>query len=209
MEGAPPTAKGLRTRQNILASSRRVFARDGYVDARMSDIAAEAKLSNGGLYRYFESKPDVFAALIADLHEELYRASGHTASSFERDPLGALREANAGYVAHYYENRDVMRAFIEAAAVHERFRSIAWNMRERHVKRFATAIKASHQITKVAGIDVRVAAEAMACLVEQCCYVWYAHEDTSMQKVSVEDAVAICTHAWSRTFFTPGEIEAP
>jgi AcrR family transcriptional regulator len=183
MEGAPPTAKGLRTRQNILASSRRVFARDGYVDARMSDIAAEAKLSNGGLYRYFESKPDVFAALIADLHEELYRASGHTASSFERDPLGALREANAGYVAHYYENRDV--------------------------KRFATAIKASHQITKVAGIDVRVAAEAMACLVEQCCYVWYAHEDTSMQKVSVEDAVAICTHAWSRTFFTPGEIEAP
>jgi AcrR family transcriptional regulator len=196
MAARPTTRKGHRTRMKILEAARAVFARDGYVDARMVDIAEEAGLSTGGLYRYFEDKTDVFAALIADLHEELYEASGHTSSSFASDPLAALMEANRGYMEHYFENRDVMRAFIEAAAVDQRFRSLWWNMRDRHIRRFAKALRATHGVSEIAAVPVELVTEAMACMVEQCCYVWFAHEDMRSQRVSIDDAVSAVSHAW-------------
>lgn len=167
----------------------------------MGDIAQEADVSNGGLYRYFENKLDVFAALIADLHESLYQASGHTKHSVGSNPYGALEEANRGYVAMYFDNRDVMRAFTEAAVVDERFRLIWWSMRRRHVGRFMASVdglKLGHAMT---GVDPAVAAEAMACMVEQCCYVWFAHDDMNERPVSVDAAVKAMTNAWHATFF--------
>ncbi|HEV7564320.1 MAG TPA: TetR/AcrR family transcriptional regulator [Solirubrobacterales bacterium] len=195
MPASPITKKGLLTRAKILEAAREVFARAGYVDARMTEIAESAGLSTGGLYRYFEDKKDVFAALIEDLHEELYRASGRTTATFKDDPLSALFDANRGYVEHYFENRDVMRAFIEAAGVDQRFRSIWWHMRQRHVKRFATAMRAEGVYT-IDGSGIELVAEAMACMVEQCCYVWFAHEDMRESPVSLEDAVRTVTNAW-------------
>jgi AcrR family transcriptional regulator len=196
MPARPTTRKGVRTRESIIEAARVVFARDGYVDARMIEIAEEAGLSTGGLYRYFEDKTDVFAALIEDLHNELYAASGHTSASFLEDPLAALTDANRGYVDHYYANRDVMRAFIEAAAVDERFRKIWWDMRERHATRFARALRSMHGIDRVDGIDVDLLSEAMACMVEQCCYVWFAHDTMHRTAVEVDQAVRTVTHAW-------------
>lgn len=201
MSATPTTRKGQRTRQRILDAARVVFARAGYVDARMIEIAEEASLSTGGLYRYFVDKTDVFAALIEDLHDELFQASGHTVASFRDDPLGALTDANRGYVEHYYENRDVMRAFIEAAAVDERFRRIWWEMRDRHVMRVADALRTTHGITEIDGVPVELASEAMACMVEQCCYVWFAQEPMRSKPVAVDDAVHAVSHAWYAATF--------
>jgi AcrR family transcriptional regulator len=201
----PTTVKGVRTRARILLAARRVFARDGYVETRMSDVAEEAKTSNGGLYRYFPNKQELFAALIADLHTELYEASGHTDSSFADDPYESLLQANTGYLTTYWENRDVMRAFIEAAAVDPRFRDIWWDMRRRHVKRFTKAVKTSHKLSKIGGVSVEVATDAMACMVEQCAYVWFAQEDLSSRSIKPRAAAKIVTHAWYRTYFPEGE----
>ncbi len=196
MPAPPTTRKGVRTRESIITAARIVFARDGYVDARMTEISEQARLSTGGLYRYFEDKTDVFAALIEDLHEELYLASGRPAASFQEDPLAALTNANRGYVDHYYRNRDVMRAFIEAAAVDERFRRIWWDMRKRHVKRFARALRSLRGVDDIDGVSVDLLSEAMACMVEQCCYVWFAHDEMRREAVDVDEAVRTVTHAW-------------
>jgi AcrR family transcriptional regulator len=189
----------------LLEAAATVFARDGFVEARMSDIASEANVSNGALYRYFIDKTDVFAALIADLHNEFYTRSGHTPHSLEHDPLAALTEANRGYIEHYYENRDVMRAFIEAASVEERFRTILWDMRARHVKRFAQAMRRIHHVKRVGSVSVETATEAVVCMVEQCCYVWFAQQSLGA-RVSVDDAVAITSEIWYAAMFSPSAL---
>jgi len=202
---APTTKKGRETRSKILAGAREVFAEDGYVDARMVDIAKRAGLSNGGLYRYFTSKEAVFAALIADLHEHLYRASGHTETSFADDPLAALTEANHGYIEMYFENRDVMRAFIEAAGVDRGFRQIWWEMRDRHVHRFAATLRREHGIDEIGGVAATTVIEAMACMVEQACYVWFAHEEMGERSIAVEEATAALSAAWYAAIFGAGK----
>jgi AcrR family transcriptional regulator len=201
MPANPTTKKGLRTRVTILEAAARVFARDGYMDARMLDIASEASLSTGGLYRYFDNKIEVLAALVADIHEEFFEQSGHTRPTLRTDPLAALMESNRGYITYYYANRQVMRVFIEAAAIDKRFRVILREMRDRHVDRFTAAYRALFDVEEVRGVPIRVAAEAMACMVEQCCYVWFAQEEDGATKTSVEDAIRITSEAWHATMF--------
>ena len=201
MPATPTTKKGLHTRSKILDAAARVFGQDGYVEARMVDIAAEAKLSTGGLYRYFDNKSEVFAALIANLHEEFYDYSGHTRQLLGENPLAALTEANRGYIDHYHRNRHVMRALVEAASVEDRFSAILHEMRKRHVRRFVRTYRGLTGRSEVRGVAVETMTEALACMVEQCCYVWFALDEDFDESTSVDDAVRATSQAWFATMF--------
>jgi len=48
----------------VIAAAVRVFARDGYRSARMSDVAREAGLSEAALYRYVDGKEGLFVLAI-------------------------------------------------------------------------------------------------------------------------------------------------
>ncbi len=200
----PTTPKGRRTRQTILDAASTVFTKDGYVDARMSDVAAEAGLSLGGLYRYFENKEDLFSSVIRDIHEELFRRS-RSSTPISDDPEAALFEANLGYLQHYHDNSGVMRAFIAATTVEQRFTTIWWTMRERHVARFVHAIENDDRV-RLDGLDPATVARAMASLVEQTAYTTFAHNALNTTTVDVATVARIVTRAWHRSFYgEPGE----
>jgi AcrR family transcriptional regulator len=52
------------TRQKLLGAGLRVFARDGFEASRIEDIAAEAGHSRGAFYANFDTKEDLFLALL-------------------------------------------------------------------------------------------------------------------------------------------------
>jgi AcrR family transcriptional regulator len=52
-------ARRAARRAEMIAAARRCFARDGFHQTSMPDIAAEAGLSAGAFYRYFPSKDDI------------------------------------------------------------------------------------------------------------------------------------------------------
>ncbi|MGI9270356.1 MAG: TetR/AcrR family transcriptional regulator [Woeseiaceae bacterium] len=197
----PVTPKGRRTRENILDAARRVVARHGYVGMRVGDVAAEAGLSLGAFYRYFENKDDMFSHLIADIHEELFVASRASENDLQSTPREALREANYGYLEHYYSNRDIMRALIEAVTVDKHYRNIWWKMRERHVARFVHALEKTHGVTEVNGISTRILAETMASMTEQSAYCWYAQEELNDTRMPLNVAADAVAGVWFRAFF--------
>ncbi|MGD2047117.1 MAG: TetR family transcriptional regulator [Gemmatimonadota bacterium] len=51
-------------RDRIRAAALGAFASEGYAEATMAGIAAAAGVSAGNLYRYFESKEDLFDAVV-------------------------------------------------------------------------------------------------------------------------------------------------
>jgi AcrR family transcriptional regulator len=53
-------------RKLILDAAVRVFARAGYHNARVADIAEEAGIAHGLLYHYFDSKDEVLATVFRD-----------------------------------------------------------------------------------------------------------------------------------------------
>ncbi|AOE71159.1 TetR family transcriptional regulator [Pseudomonas fluorescens] len=66
------------TRDAILLSARKVFARSGYDAATVHDIAVGAGLTTALVDRYFSSKEQLFADVVADtLARPLIPADGH------------------------------------------------------------------------------------------------------------------------------------
>src|SRR5256885_8350500 len=45
--------------QQIIEAAIRVFARSGYYNSRVSDIAREAGIASGTIYLYFKTKDDI------------------------------------------------------------------------------------------------------------------------------------------------------
>ena len=98
----PRSRKGIETRARLVAAAKEVFELDGFLDARISDIAERAGLSHGSFYHYFESKEEVFrevaAAVEERLQEPLYSVildSSSTAPPFERIHEGIRRNLEA------------------------------------------------------------------------------------------------------------------
>lgn len=200
MTAVPKTTKGRKTREQLIQAGQTVFARDRYVDARMSDVADEAGVSLGALYRYFGNKEELFVQVIADIHEDLFNAST-SSHDLASEPLTALTEANRGYLDLYRQNRLVMKAFIQAAHVEDRFRDIWWNMRRRHVDRFVQALKSAHGMTDVNGVRTDVLAEAAACMTEHSAYVWFSDPADETDLIDQDEAVEAVSHSWHAMFF--------
>jgi AcrR family transcriptional regulator len=59
-------AEGRAAREELLAAALRVFARRGYREAGVDDIAAEAGYSKGALYWHFSGKEELLEALLED-----------------------------------------------------------------------------------------------------------------------------------------------
>jgi len=67
----PRSRKGVETRSRLVSAAKEVFERDGFLEARISDIAERAGLSHGSFYHYFESKEEVFREVAAEVDERL------------------------------------------------------------------------------------------------------------------------------------------
>src|SRR6185503_19967668 len=68
MEEASPSPKWRRRKKErpaeIIAAAYAVFADKGFAAAKLDDIAARAGVSKGALYLYFETKQEIFEAVV-------------------------------------------------------------------------------------------------------------------------------------------------
>ena len=97
---SPVRARGVRTRAKLIDAARRVFERDGYLEARVADIAAAAGVAHGSFYTYFDSKEDVFremaTGLMAEFETELGFDEEGTPPPASGRPIGATWSSTAG-----------------------------------------------------------------------------------------------------------------
>jgi AcrR family transcriptional regulator len=61
-------------REDLLRAARRVFATQGYHEAKVDDIAAQAGVAKGTFYLYFKDKRSVFVELLGALFERISKA---------------------------------------------------------------------------------------------------------------------------------------
>ena len=68
--------KKARTRAQLIDAAAAVFARHGYVAASLDEVAEEAGLTKGAVYSNFDSKEDLFQAVIDDrLNEPMFQVA--------------------------------------------------------------------------------------------------------------------------------------
>lgn len=136
----PRTERGRRTRENLVRAARVVFERDGYVDSRLVDIAAEASCSVGSIYTWFEGKDEIFAAVLHEAQNDmLHPGTGRIAA--EDDPVAIIAASNQAYFEAYARNARLNRLLIQVAEVDPRFRAMRKARAEAFFSRNARAIR--------------------------------------------------------------------
>jgi AcrR family transcriptional regulator len=89
-------ARRAERRGEILAAAEVCFASLGFHRATMRDVIAEAGLSAGCVYKHFQSKDEIIAAIAADRHE-VESALFADAEAID-DPVEALRSLGRTFI---------------------------------------------------------------------------------------------------------------
>ena len=76
--------------QQIVEAAIRVFARNGYYNSRVSDIAREAGIASGTIYLYFKTKDEILVTLFRD-RMAAFVAQLRREIAAEPDPVAKIR----------------------------------------------------------------------------------------------------------------------
>jgi AcrR family transcriptional regulator len=120
MDAGPRSAKGRRTRARLLEAGKAVFERDGFLQARISDIAAEAGVSHGSFYHYFDTKEELFREIAEEVEVRLVSMDdiAHNVDD-QAGPIDRIRAANRSYLSSYRKEARIMRVIEEVSRYNE------------------------------------------------------------------------------------------
>ncbi len=69
--GRPEGATGEDTRNRLLNIAAILFAKDGYADVSVADIAGEAGITAAAVYHYYRSKDELFIETVCNMYDEI------------------------------------------------------------------------------------------------------------------------------------------
>ena len=158
---APRTARGERTLRKILDAARDEFGERGFSDSSIVAITQRAGVALGTFYTYFDSKEDVFRALVKDMSAQV---RDHVAPAFKdaADAIDGERRALESFLLFARAHRDVYRIideaeFVEPAAYREHYETTA----TRIAARLAAARDKGELAADLADQDLDILAWAM------------------------------------------------
>ncbi|MFY9888898.1 MAG: TetR/AcrR family transcriptional regulator [Streptosporangiaceae bacterium] len=194
------TRKGRETDEAFRDAARAVFARDGYLNAKISDIAAAAGRSVASFYNYYDTKADLLIALAEEFHAEATAMAvlPYRAGLSDED---ALREAVAGFWRTYARRRGELIGIFQAAMVEGRFRDRWLELRLEGVSRIAAQVRRAQADGYCPGVDPVLTASALSAMLEHFCYIWLGQGGE--KGVPLDDALAVDALAtiWVRSVY--------
>jgi AcrR family transcriptional regulator len=99
-----------QSRRRIIESAREVFFRDGFMAANLDEVAERAGVAKGTLYRYFDSKADLYVAVLAD-NGRVFTDKMREAVAGTGEVVEQLERMSQFYLEHWTRHRDYFQIF--------------------------------------------------------------------------------------------------
>ncbi len=108
-------------KKQILLCAVKVFGQSSYRAARVSDIAAEADISEAAIYKYFPSKRSIYLEILKHMSERIL-IFWQAEVDKEQDALDAMRNMALTYLCRMRSHPDEVRVqFMAVAEVNDGF----------------------------------------------------------------------------------------
>ena len=161
-----------RTPKRLVAAARVVFERDGFYNARLSDITAEANVASGTLYNYYRSKHEIFRDVLKEVVEEMTALTPEHVSG-QRDPVRRLAEVNRVYLRAFRRNARLMTLLYQAGETDAEIRAQGEEIARHFQERAIVAIKSWQQAgLAYPDLDPVQTAHALTFMVERLAMAW-------------------------------------
>ncbi|NEB79161.1 TetR/AcrR family transcriptional regulator [Streptomyces sp. SID14478] len=188
----PRSARGVRTRGALVAAAREVFERDGYLDARITDISRAAHVASGSFYTYFNSKEEIFQALVEQVQEEMLHPHLRERTGIT-DPRELIDASNREYLRTYKKNARLMALFEQVAQVDEQFMQLRIERGNAFARRNAKMIRSLQESGQAdASLDPLLTAHALSVMVGRMAYMVFVLG----QRVPFERLVTTLNKIW-------------
>ncbi len=189
------------TPQRLRDAARVVFERDGFHNARLSDISTEAKVGAGTLYNYYRSKHDLLHELMKEVSADLTGIAPNHVSA-QQDPVRRIEEVNRVYIEAFRRNARVLQAVYQARDEDERLKA-QWDEVADHFQSRVTRAIADWQKAGVAygDLDPRHTAHALTLMVERVVMAW-SYEGVEYDAETLIDTI---NKIWIRSLGLKGD----
>lgn len=197
--GRTLTARGERTRQRLIDAAEVVFGRQGFLDTKITDITAEAGSANGSFYNYFDSKEEIFGVVIMRVNDRMRGDLDHRLGA-EATPRERIEHATRQYVKAYRANAQLVVLLEQVSSITPDFKETRLETRRRYSARTERAIRRWQDDGIVdRTLPPRYAAEALASMVSNFCYMWLAMDNDYEE----ETVVFTLSRMWANALGMP------
>jgi|SRR5690606_16559728 len=131
----PRTERGRRTLRKLLDAASKEFGERGFHEASISGITRRAETALGTFYTYFDSKDEIFRALVKDLSRRVGEEAKRVQTE-DLDALGTERVALEAFLRFAREHKEIYRIideaeFVDPASFRTHYESTAQRIFER------------------------------------------------------------------------------
>jgi AcrR family transcriptional regulator len=202
----PATPRGKATRAALIRAARYIFERDGFVEARITDIAAAANAATGSFYSYFDSKQAVFSAVIDMVNEDegLHPPSMAFLPDAQGDLGAGIAAHHREWLRHYLRNARLMSVMEEVTSISDEFRRHRTETAQPFMRANAEAVERL-QATGLAdpALDPLQTARSLSTMVSRSAFVAFVLEEEGEETLDV--LVATLTRLWLNALKIPAD----
>lgn len=196
----PRSKSGIRTRAAIIDAARVILERDGFRDARISDITQEAGVANGSFYTYFASKIEVVNALLPEIEEDLLDPTAASEIHGAPDIATRIEAMIRAYLDNYRRNVKLLKVLEEVTLAEETVAEWRLERSREFARRTAIDITKWQELGLVdVELDPVVTARSLSSMVVRMAYFVYAVGDT----IPFEKLVANLSRLWINALRLP------
>jgi AcrR family transcriptional regulator len=167
----------VQTRARLVEAAKKIFEEDGFLEARISDIAERAGLSHGSFYHYFDSKEEIFREVADAVDERL----GAPLNSVILDPSSTappherIHEAIRRNLESYRDEARIMGVIEQVSRYDEHVRAVRLARHRRYRQQIADSIR-QLQLRGMADqrLNPMIAASGLGAMTDRFAEMWLA-----------------------------------
>lgn len=188
--------KRARTRAELLAAARKIFAQRGYHDTSIAEITELADVGVGTFYLHFRDKDDMFNTLLDDGFRELREAV--TADMQEGELL--LSRLVRTVFRHAYQRRDLFQIALTARGQGVRARQAESNLADGLLRVLETVQPGD----ALADFDLALLARLLSGVLLHGIYWWF-DSDEPQPEVMAQQVLLLLRHGLPEQLFAEEE----
>ncbi len=171
----PRSRKGARTQARLLDAAKEIFEEDGFLEARISDIAERAGLSHGSFYHYFESKEEIFRNVAESVENQLSAPMDTVIfdPTSTATPQERIQEAIRRHLEGYRQEARIMGVIEEVSRYDDQMGAVRKERHLRYQQQVATSIRQLQQHGLAdPELDPKVAAALLGAMTSRFLEMW-------------------------------------
>ncbi|HVU62280.1 MAG TPA: TetR/AcrR family transcriptional regulator [Mycobacteriales bacterium] len=193
----PRSRKGAQTRARLVEAAKAVFEADGFLEARITDIAEGAGVSHGSFYHYFDSKEQVFREVADALDDRMNAPLSDVilVESSHAGPRDRIREGNRQFFVSYQRDARLISEVEQVSRYDDQLKA----ERRTHLRAYGKQLAATIEEMQAAGLVDRalnpeLTSHAIGAMVTRFADLWLTQGivDTSLDEAVDQLTRLVC-----------------